>query len=96
MAKYISLISGAALHSYIASEVIHENKPADAEGNPRMVLTKNANGVFLLSIGGDDLVGESMNADDYQQFTDALVLDCFDNKQAAVQLRELADYLENQ
>lgn len=96
MAKYISLIVGSAFQKFGAIEVAHENSVADAENNPRLVLSKNQNGVFLLSIGGDDLVGESSDADDYENYTDSLVLDAFSNQQAAAQLRELADYLENQ
>lgn len=96
MAKYISLIVGSAFQKFGALEVVHENSPSYAENNPRLVLSKNVNGVFLLSIGGDDLIGESSNEGDYGNYTDALVLDALTNKQAAAQLRELADYLDKQ
>lgn len=96
MAKYISLVVGSAFQKFDALEIIHENKPADADENPRLVLSKNVNGVFLISIGGDSLVGESNSADDYEAYTDALVMDAFNNQQAAAQLRELADYLDKQ
>lgn len=98
--KYVSIMSAYAVRGYgtekveFVSEVTGENCIGDLQhlGIGRF---EEDNRLFLFCASHDE-TGESAEPDDYEGAVTPLSLNSIDEKTLAAQLRELADYLENQ
>lgn len=93
--QFVSVISGGAMHDYDTGEIMFASEEKGENGVFFGVGLFDNNAQFIF-VADESVVGESSSEDDYQSAILPLTLPKTDKKLIARQLREIADFLEQQ